>query len=136
MRCWACRCPPPTSGLCSGTPNIQLPTSCPKKCQVQEMGRETEPCGCVFYRYPVADWEALVGMEADRDNCVEVGLGVADPGADPHKPVRVVALALASRRPENPFIRVAWYPKVESLPAKWPLKSRHGVSLSKNLSSL
>jgi uncharacterized protein YciU (UPF0263 family) len=65
-------------------------------------------CGCVFYHYPLADWQALAGMHADKDACVEVGLGIADPGADANKPVRVVALALASRRPDNPFIKVVW----------------------------
>jgi uncharacterized protein YciU (UPF0263 family) len=70
--------------------------------------------GCIFYHYPLADWDRLIGEEADKDNCLQVGLGIADPGADPTKPVRVVALALASRRPENPFIRVVWYPDMAS----------------------
>lgn len=67
--------------------------------------------GAIFHHSPQSDWKALVGIEPDKDNWIEVGLGVADPGAYPHKPVRVVALALASRRPDNPVIRVVWYPK-------------------------
>lgn len=66
--------------------------------------------GCIFYGYPRSDWRALAGREADRETTVEVGLGLADPEADPHSPVRTVALALASRRPDDPFIHVVWYP--------------------------
>jgi hypothetical protein len=71
--------------------------------------------GCIFYRKPVANWKALIGECADSENTLEVGLGLGGPDVDPDSPVRVVALALASRRPDNPFIKLVWYPDVTYL---------------------